>query len=127
MEFGTILFVANMSCLYPVYVRGEAYLAEGQGSSAVSEFQKVLDHSGIVWSCWTGALARLGVARGNAMQSRAYQGADATAARQRALAAYKDFLTLWRDADPDIPILNQAKAEYTKLQKATSLPDKGAR
>jgi eukaryotic-like serine/threonine-protein kinase len=116
IEFGTILFVANMSCLYPAYVRGQAFLATGQGSAAAAEFQKILDHSGIVWSCWTGALARLGVARANAMQSRMSQGADATAARDRAVAAYKDFLDLWKDADPDIPILQQAKAEYAKLR-----------
>ena len=94
----------------------EAYLAAGQGSAAAAEFQKILDHSGIVWNCWTGALAHLGVARANALQSRTSQGADADAARVRALAAYKDFLTLWKDADPDIPILKQAKAEYAKLQ-----------
>jgi hypothetical protein len=111
IEFGGILFVANISCLYHVYVRGEAYLAAGQGSAAAAEFQKILDHSGIVWNCWTGALAHLGVARANALQSRSSQGADADAARVRALAAYKDFLTLWKDADPDIPILKQAKAE----------------
>jgi serine/threonine protein kinase len=116
IELGQINFVANISCLYHVYVRGEAYLAAGQGRAAVAEFQKILDHSGIVWNCWTGALAHLGVARANALQSRTSRGADADAARGRALAAYKDFLTLWKDADPDIPILKEAKAEYAKLQ-----------
>jgi len=116
IELGQIAFVNNISCLYPTYVRGEAYLAAGQGSAAAAEFQKILDHSGIVWNCWTGALAHLGVARANALQARTSQGADADAARVRALAAYKDFLTLWKDADPDIPILKQAKAEYAKLQ-----------
>jgi hypothetical protein len=116
IELGQILFLINTSCLYPVYVRGEAYLAAGQGRSAAVEFQKILDHSGIVWNCWTGALAHLGVARANAWQARRSEGADADAARVRALAAYKDFLTLWKDADPDIPILKQAKAEYAKLQ-----------
>ena len=116
IELGQILFVANISCLYPTYIRGEAYLAAGQGKEAATEFQKILDHSGIVWNCWTGALAHLGVARANALQSRTSQGADADAARVRALAAYKDFLTLWKDADPDIPILKQAKAEFAKLQ-----------
>ena len=116
IELGQIPFVANISCLYHVYVRGEAYLAAGQGSAAAAEFQKILDHSGIVWNCWTGALAHLGVARANALQARTSQGADADAARVRALAAYKDFLTLWKDADPDIPILKEAKAEYAKLQ-----------
>ncbi len=116
IELGQIAFVANISCLYHVYVRGEAYLAAGQGSAAAAEFQKILDHSGIVWNCWTGALARLGVARANALQAKTSQGADADAARVRALAAYKDFLALWKDADPDIPILKEAKAEYAKLQ-----------
>jgi serine/threonine protein kinase/Tfp pilus assembly protein PilF len=116
IELGQIAFVTNISCLYHVYLRGQAYLAAGQGSAAAAEFQKILDHGGIVWNCWTGALARLGVARANALQARTSQGADADAARVRALAAYKDFLALWKDADPDIPILKEAKAEYAKLQ-----------
>jgi tetratricopeptide (TPR) repeat protein len=116
VELGQIQFIHNISCLYPVYVRGEAYLAAGQGNAAAAEFQRIIDHSGIVWNCWTGALAHLGVARANALQSRTSQGADADAARVRALAAYKDFLMLWKDADPDIPILRQAKAEYAKLE-----------
>jgi tetratricopeptide (TPR) repeat protein/predicted Ser/Thr protein kinase len=116
IEFGQISFVNNLSCLYPTYIRGEAYLAAGQGSSAAGEFQKILDHSGIVWNCWTGALAHLGVARANALQAKISQGADADAARVRALAAYRDFFALWKDADPDIPILKEAKAEYAKLQ-----------
>jgi eukaryotic-like serine/threonine-protein kinase len=116
LEFGLIPFVINPSCLYHVYIRGEAYLAAGQGYPAAAEFQKILDHSGIVWNCWTGALAHLGVARANALQSRTTQGAEADAARVRALAAYKEFLALWKDADPDIPILKDAKAEYAKLQ-----------
>jgi eukaryotic-like serine/threonine-protein kinase len=116
IEFGQISFIINPSCLYPGYVRGEAYLASAQSSAAAAEFQKILQHSGIVWNCWTGALAHLGVARANALQARTSQGADSDAARVRALAAYKDFLGLWKDADPDIPILKQAKAEYLKLQ-----------
>jgi hypothetical protein len=116
IELASMPFGNNISCLYHVYLRGEAYLATGKGSAAAAEFQKILDHSGIVWNCWTGALAHLGVARANALQSRTSHGADADAARVRSLAAYKDFLTLWRDADADIPILKQAKAEYAKLQ-----------
>jgi eukaryotic-like serine/threonine-protein kinase len=116
VEFGQIPFVNNISCLYSVYVRGEAYLAAGQAEAAAAEFQKILAHSGIVWNCWTGALGHLGVARANALQVRTSQGADADAARVRALAAYKDFLTLWKDGDPEISILKQAKAEYAKLQ-----------
>jgi tetratricopeptide (TPR) repeat protein len=116
IEMGLIPFVNNVSCLYPVYVRGEAYLAAGQGRAAAAEFQKILDHGGIVWNCWTGALAHLEAARANALQAKTSQGADADAARVRALACYKDFFTLWKDADPGIPILKQAKAEYAKLQ-----------
>jgi tetratricopeptide (TPR) repeat protein len=116
IELGQIGFVANISCLYPTYIRGEAYLAAGQGKPAAAEFQKILDHSGIVWNCWTGALAHLGLARAYALDSKSSQGADADAARVRALAAYKDFLALWKDGDPDIPILKGAKAEYAKLQ-----------
>jgi tetratricopeptide (TPR) repeat protein len=116
IEFGNIVFAANISCLYPTYVHGQAYLAAGQGSAAASEFQKIVDHSGIVGACWTGALAHLGIARANALESRTSQSVDADAAHERARAAYKDFLALWKDADPGIPILKQAKAEYAKLQ-----------
>ncbi len=116
IEFGGMPFTNNISCLYHTYIRGQAYLAAGQSSAAAAEFQKILDHSGIVWNCWTGALAHLGVARANALQAKTSQGADSDAARVRALAAYKDFLTLWKNADPDIPILKRAKAEYAKLQ-----------
>ena len=115
IELGQIDFLLNISCLYPTYIRGEAYLAAGDGSAAAAEFRKILDHSGIVWNCWTGALAHLGLARANALEAKSSQGADADAARVRALAAYKDFLTFWKDANPDIPILKQAKAEYAKL------------
>jgi eukaryotic-like serine/threonine-protein kinase len=115
IELGQMLFIINTSCLYPTYLRGEAYLAAGQGNAAAGEFQKVLDHSGIVWNCWTGALARLGVARANALAAGTAPGADAEAARVRARAAYKDFLTLWKDADPDLAILREAQAEYAHL------------
>jgi serine/threonine protein kinase/tetratricopeptide (TPR) repeat protein len=116
LELGQIAFISNLSCLYPVYVRGAAYMAAGQGSAAAAEFQKILDHTGIVWNCWTGALAHLGIARANALEAKTSHGAAADAARARALAAYQDFLTLWKDADPSIPILKEAKAEYAKLQ-----------
>ena len=117
IELALIPFLVNVSCLYPTYIRGEAYLSSGEGSAAAGEFQKILDHSGIVWNCWTGALAHLGVARANALEWKALQGAEADAARARSLAAYKDFFTLWKDADPNIPILKQARAEYGKLQQ----------
>jgi serine/threonine protein kinase/lipopolysaccharide biosynthesis regulator YciM len=116
IELGQISFAVNMSCLSHVNVRGEAYLASGDGGAAAGEFQKIIDHGGLVWNCWTGALARLGVARANALEARTLQGADANAARVRARAAYKDFLALWKDADADIPLLKQAEAEYAKLQ-----------
>src|SRR5262249_23124753 len=75
LEFGVITFAANASgsCLFPTYVRGQAYLAAGQGMAAAAEFQKILDHNGIVWNCWTGALAYLGKARANAQESRSAQ------------------------------------------------------
>jgi Flp pilus assembly protein TadD len=115
-ELGNLAFTNNLSCLYHTYVRGESYLIAKQGSAAAIEFKKILDHSGIVSNCWTRALAHLGIARAYALQAKTSQGADADAARVRALAAYKDFLNLWKDADPDIPILKRAKAEYAKLQ-----------
>ena len=105
-ELGTLSGSASSSCLYPVYVRAQAYLGAQQGQLAAAEFQKILDHRGLLWNCATGALAHLGLGRAYASQS------DTAKAR----AAYQDFLTLWKDADPDIPILQQAKAEYAKLQ-----------
>jgi eukaryotic-like serine/threonine-protein kinase len=116
LEFGAIPFATNLTSLYPIYVRAQAYLAAGQGKEAAAEFQKIIDHNGLVWNSWTGALARLGVARANAIQAKSLSGADADAARVRALAAYKGFLALWKDADPDIPILKEAEAEYAKLK-----------
>ncbi|MGA9528303.1 MAG: protein kinase [Terriglobales bacterium] len=114
-DLGQIAFADNISCLYRTYIAGQVYLRAGQASAA-EHFQRIIDHGGLVWNCWTGALARLGVARANAMQAKAAQGADSDAARVRALAAYQDFLALWKDADPEIPILKEAKAEYAKLQ-----------
>ena len=92
--------------LCPVYLRGEAYLMLHDGNGAAAEFQKFVDHRGVVVNFPWGALARLGMARAYPMQ-----GSPA-----KARAAYLDFLILWKDADPDIPILRQAKAEYAKLQ-----------
>jgi eukaryotic-like serine/threonine-protein kinase len=107
-ELGTVILASSMrlGSLYPAYVRGEAYLASRQGREAVVEFQKILEHRGIVVSDPIGALAHLQI-------GRAYAMAGDTA---KAKTAYQDFLTLWKDADPDIPILKQAKAEYAKLQ-----------
>ena len=97
--------------LLPIYVRGEAYLMLHDGSAAAKEFQKFIDHYGLVANFPWGALARLGLARSYALEA-----ATDPAARDKARTAYQNFLTLWKGADPDIPIYNQAKAEYSKLQ-----------
>jgi DNA-binding winged helix-turn-helix (wHTH) protein/tetratricopeptide (TPR) repeat protein len=102
--------------MYPAYVRGEAYLLAGQGSEAAAEFQKILDHRGVVLNDPMGALAHLGLARAYALEAGSAPGADADAARAKARAAYQDFFTLWKDADPNIPILIAAKSESAKLQ-----------
>jgi serine/threonine protein kinase/tetratricopeptide (TPR) repeat protein len=98
--------LGGIEYLYPAYVRGQAYLMAHNGTAAAAEFQKLLDHRGIVLNFVTGALAHLQLARAYAM-------AGDTAKAKR---AYQDFFTLWKDADPDIPILKEAKAEYAKLQ-----------
>lgn len=107
-ELGSItrVNVFNFMSLYPVYVRGNAFLAAHQGSQAADQFQKIVDHRGVVINEPIGALAHLQIGRAYAMQSDS----------GKAKAAYQDFLTLWKDADPDIPVLKQAKAEYAKLQ-----------
>ena len=98
------------ACLALTYIRGQAYVAAGQGKEAVAEFQKILEHSGIIWNCWTGAPARLGVARANALQAQNSTGFDADLARTCAFAPCKDLLIMGKDADPEIPIYEQAKA-----------------
>jgi len=100
------LWFYNWPNLYPVYVRGEAYLALHRGGEAAKEFQKILDHRGIVLNEPIGALAHLQLGRAYSMQG------DTAKAR----AGYQEFLTLWKDADPDIPIFRQAKAEYASLK-----------
>jgi len=106
-ELGTPRISATMGigALYPIYVRGEAWLAARHGAEAAVEFQKILNHRGIVVSDPIGALAHLQLGRACAL----------TGDETKAKAAYQDFLTLWKDADPDIPILKQAKMEYAKL------------
>jgi len=96
----------QLGTMYPAYIRGQAQLLARNGAAAASEFQKFLDHRGITINYPLGALAHLGLARANAMQGDT----------AKAKSAYQDFLTLWKDADPDIPILKEAKAEYAKLQ-----------
>lgn len=91
--------------LYPAYLRGASYLRLHHGGDAAAEYQKLIDHRGFMLACPLGALARLGLARAYAMQG------DSAKSR----AAYEDFLRLWKTADPDIPLLRQAKAEFAKL------------
>jgi tetratricopeptide (TPR) repeat protein len=98
-------FLLGAGNLYPAYLRGMAYLAAGQGREAAAEFQKILGHRGIVASDPIGALAHLQLGRACTLFG------DQIEAR----SAYQDFLTLWGDADPDIPILRQAKGEYAEL------------
>jgi tetratricopeptide (TPR) repeat protein/predicted Ser/Thr protein kinase len=105
VEYGFTVSNGNNSCLYSVYLRGEAYLAARQ-EGAAAEFQRIIDHPGLVWNCATGALAHLELGRAYA------QAGDKAKAR----AAYQDFLTLWKDADSDIPVLKEAKAEFARLQ-----------
>jgi eukaryotic-like serine/threonine-protein kinase len=104
VELGTdtLFFGATM---HPAYLRGVAYLAQRQGSDAAAEFQKFIEHRGLVGNCPLGALARLGLGRAYALQGDT----------AKAKVAYQDFLTLWKDADPSIPVLKQAKEEYAKL------------
>jgi len=97
--------------LLPAYLRGEAYLMLHNGNAAAAEFQKFIDHYGLVANDPPGALARLGLARAYALDA-----AKDPAARDKSRTAYQDFLTLWKDADPDVPILIQAKAEYAGLR-----------
>jgi predicted Ser/Thr protein kinase len=99
-------FNAFFGGLYPAYVRGEAYLAVREPAKAAAEFQKILDHRGLVVADPVGAMARLQLGRAFALSG------DKTKAK----AAYQDFLTLWKEADPEIPIFKQAKAEYARLQ-----------
>ena len=92
--------------LYPVYIRGEAFLAAHQGAQAAAEFQKILDWPGVVVNEPIGALAHIGLARSYALAG------DASKSR----AAYSKFFALWKDADQEIPVLKEAKAEYAKMQ-----------
>jgi predicted Zn-dependent protease len=103
---GTLEAYGYPQALLPVYVRGEAYLAAHRGREAAAEFQKVLNHRGIVFNEPIGALAHLQLGRAYALSG------DDTKAR----SAYQDFFSLWKDADPDVPILKEARAEYAKLK-----------
>jgi Tfp pilus assembly protein PilF len=101
-------FLANFGGLYPAYVRGEAYVAAQQGREAVAEFQKVLDHRGIVFADPVGVLAHLQMGRAFALAG------DPASARP----SYQSFFELWKNADPDVPILARARAEYARLDRA---------
>src|SRR5271169_3473276 len=102
LKVATAIELGDQGDLLPVYLRGEAYLMLHDGNRAAAEFQKFIDHCGVVENFPWGALARLGRARAYALSGDS----------PKAKSAYKDFLTLWKDADPDVPILKQAKAEY---------------
>ena len=105
-ELGMLNGSASNSCVYPVYVRAAAYLSAQQATAAAREFQKILDHRGLLWNCATMPLAHLGLARAYAMQGNS----------AKAKVAYHEFLTLWKDADPDIPVYQEAQGEYAKLR-----------
>ena len=105
-ERGQLIGNLSNSCMIPPYLRGQAYLAMKQGMQALAEFQKIQDSRGVIVNCWAGSLGRLGKARAQALGG--YAGAART--------AYQDFLSLWKDADPDIPILRSARAEFAKLK-----------
>jgi hypothetical protein len=100
----------NISCLSSVYVRGEAYLAAGQGSAA-AEFRKILDHGGMVWNC-----GRSGNCSRQRSASKVFTGRGCRRRPRTRTCILQNFLTLWKDVDRDIPILKEAMAEYAKLQ-----------
>jgi tetratricopeptide (TPR) repeat protein len=102
---GGILPFTNGATMYPVYLRGLALLQMKQWSNASAEFQKIIDHRGLVWNFSLGALAHLQLARSSTSS-------DPAAARN----AYRDFFTLWQDADSTVPVLSQAKNEYSRLK-----------
>ena len=138
LDLGMPIFSVLDSCLYPVYVGAESGLANADGDAAASEFQRIIDHPGLVVNCPTGALAHLGLGRAYALEAGfpvlpAFHGApphfpaqktagskggarDVAEFKTKARSAYQDFFNLWKDADPEIPILKQARAEYAKLR-----------
>jgi eukaryotic-like serine/threonine-protein kinase len=100
-------FHESFDFLYPAYIRGLAYLQAGDSQSAAAEFQKLIDNPGLCWGYITGPLARLQLARAKTLMG------DNAAARE----SYEEFLNIWKDADPDVPVYRQAKAEYAQLKK----------
>lgn len=105
-ELGMLSASATNSCLYPMYVRAEAYLSAQEDTLAAAEFRRILDRRGLLWNCATGVLAHLGLARALAAQGD----------NGKAQTAYQDFLAAWKDADSDIPVLIAAKSEYANLK-----------
>jgi tetratricopeptide (TPR) repeat protein len=101
-----LAFTRSFDYLYPDYIRGLAYLEVGDGRSAAGEFQKLIDNPGLCWSFVTGPLARIQLGRAQRLMG------DNGSARK----SYEEFLSIWKDADPDIPIYRQAKAEYAQLK-----------
>jgi eukaryotic-like serine/threonine-protein kinase len=101
-----LAFTLSFDYLYPAYIRGLAYLELGDGRSAASEFQKLIDNPGLCWEYITCPLARLQIGRAQKLMG------DNASARK----SYEEFLTLWKDADPDLPIYRQAKAEHAQLK-----------
>lgn len=106
-ELGWYTIYFNASTMHPVYLRAQAYLALHQGDNAVAEFQRILDHRGISLNAPTVVLARLGLGRAHALKGDS----------AKALEAYQKFFELWKDADADIPLLSQAKEEYSRLHQ----------
>lgn len=100
-----ISFFGFLGALYPAYLRGEACLAAHQSAEAAAEFRKILNHRGLVLADPVGAMTRLGLGRALALSGEPGKARD----------AYQDFLTLWKNADPEVPVLRQAKAEYARL------------
>ena len=115
-ELGTVGAFGMPPALFPIYTRGQAYLAAHNGKEAATEFQKILYHPGLALNEPIRALARLELGRSFAIEAGTAQNEQAAARRTKARSFYHDFLTLWRDADSDIPLLRSIRAELTKLE-----------
>jgi eukaryotic-like serine/threonine-protein kinase len=115
-ELGTTEGSGFPQALLPVYVRGEAYLAAHRGPEAAAEFHKVLNHPGVVFNEPIGALAHLSIARAYAIQAEAATETNRGELLAKARSAYEDFFNLWKQADPNIPLLTQARAEYDRVK-----------
>ena len=105
-ERGQLIGNLSYTCMFPVYLRGEAYLAARKGAEASAEFQKLMDNRGLVGNCWSGALAHLGKGRAQALSG----------STSAAKTSYQEFFSLWKDADSNVPVLKAARAEFAKLK-----------